>query len=79
MLLIIAANNLFLLPNQSPGSIDLTGLEKVNWEESFSLPKSYWLDDAEETKEFFEEEVGKDMPKVIMEELEKQKKRIESM
>lgn len=59
------------------GSMDMVGLESTNWDELFSVPKDYWLEDVEETKEFFETEVASDMPEAIMHELTKAKKRIE--
>lgn len=63
---------------QNPaGSMDMVGLESTNWDELFSVPKDYWLEDVEETKEFFETEVASDMPEAIMHELTKAKKRIE--
>lgn len=59
------------------GSIDLTGLEDIKWDELFSLPKHYWLDDMRESKRFLEDQVGTDVPKVIWDELNAQEKRIE--
>ncbi|ESN93840.1 hypothetical protein HELRODRAFT_88036 [Helobdella robusta] len=61
------------------GSIDTSGLDDVNWDELFSLPKEYWMEDVEETKSFFEDEVGKDMPQAVYDELEKLKKRVQTL
>lgn len=60
------------------GSIELTGLS-VDWKQLFSLPKSYWMEDIEETKKFLEEQVGSDLPQAIKDQLEQQQKRISSM
>lgn len=59
------------------GSIDLTGLGDIKWDELFSLPKHYWLDDMRESKRFLEDQVGTDVPQVIWDELNAQEKRIE--
>ena len=56
--------------------MNMVGLESTNWDELFSVPKEYWLEDVEETKEFFDNEVGSDMPKVILDELQKVKEKI---
>lgn len=42
----------------SSGSINLDGLPNINWAELMSLPKKYWIEDMEETKHFFEQQVG---------------------
>lgn len=58
----------------------LDGLEKpVDWDTLFSVPKDYWLDDTHESKAFFRDQVGCDLPKVIAEELSKQEERINKM
>jgi len=62
------------------GSINLSGIEdKVHWDELFSLPKDYWVEDIAETRKFLEVEVGKDLPPVIEQELVEQEKRIKGM
>lgn len=42
----------------SLGTINLNGLPNINWAELMSLPKKYWVEDMEETKRFFEQQVG---------------------
>ena len=59
------------------GSINLDGLGEIPWDELFSLPKHYWLDDMRESKRFLEDQVGVDVPQVIWDELNAQEKRIE--
>uniref|UniRef100_A0A915I9X5 phosphoenolpyruvate carboxykinase (GTP) n=1 Tax=Romanomermis culicivorax TaxID=13658 RepID=A0A915I9X5_ROMCU len=67
-----------ILPKK--GSINMDGLEPpVNWDELFSLPKDYWVEDARESRSFFEEQVGSDLPAVIREHLDKQEERIKNM
>jgi phosphoenolpyruvate carboxykinase (GTP) len=61
------------------GSLNLKGLDGVSWEENFSLPKNYWEEDIEETKQFLQNQVGSDLPTTISEEVSKQEERIRSM
>jgi len=67
-----------LIPKK--GSIDITGIEdQVHWDELFSLPKDYWVEDSAETRKFLEVEVGLDLPPVIEQELVAQEERIKNM
>ncbi|ELU15842.1 hypothetical protein CAPTEDRAFT_151312 [Capitella teleta] len=60
------------------GSLNLKGLN-VSWEENFSLPKKYWVEDIEETKSFLQAQVGCDLPLTISDEVAKQEERIRLM
>ncbi|VDP03440.1 unnamed protein product [Soboliphyme baturini] len=66
-----------LLPKK--GSINLEGLNFVDWDELFSLPKSYWEEDAKEVRKFFDEQIGPDCPAEIRAELDAQEQRIKAM
>lgn len=57
----------------------MEGLGKINEEELFSLPKSYWLDDTRESHRFLEDQVGIDVPPVIFKLLEQQEAGIKAM
>ena len=58
----------------------MTGIEdKVKWDELFSLPKHYWIDDTRESRRFLEDQVGIDVPKPVWRELDEQEKRINEM
>ena len=62
------------------GTIDLTGIEKtVHWDELFSLPKDYWIEDMAETRRFLEVELGQDMPPLVQKEINEQEERIKKM
>ncbi|XP_041375473.1 phosphoenolpyruvate carboxykinase [GTP]-like [Gigantopelta aegis] len=62
------------------GDIDLSGLsEPVDWDQLFSLPKHYWMDDTRESRRFLEDQVGQDTPKKMWELLAKQEKEFSSM
>ena len=61
------------------GSIDLSGLGDVKWDELFSLPKDYWIEDMAETRSFLETELGEDLPKVVHKEVLDQQERVKKM
>ncbi|XP_067651514.1 phosphoenolpyruvate carboxykinase [GTP]-like [Haliotis asinina] len=57
------------------GDFNLDGLDKpVDWEELFSLPKKYWLEDTRESRRFLEDQMGTDLPKVMSTLLDQQEK-----
>jgi phosphoenolpyruvate carboxykinase (GTP) len=60
------------------GSLNLKGLD-VSWEENFSLPKSYWEEDIQETKQFLQDQVGCDLPETIADQVRQQEERISCM
>jgi len=66
-----------LLPKQ--GSMNLDGLGEVNWDELFSLPADYHVEDIAETRQFLEDQVGEDIPAPVRKQLEDQAKRIQEM
>jgi len=66
-----------LLPKK--GSINLENLGEINWDELFSLPKSYWEEDIVETMQFLENQVGCDLPQDIVDELQNQQQRISQL
>lgn len=66
-----------LLPK--PGSLDVSGLGKVDMKELLSLSKEYCIEDIRETRQFLEEQVGCDLPQVIADQLDQQQERIQNM
>ncbi len=66
-----------LLPKR--GSIDTSGLDALNWDELFSLPKDYWTEDIQETKQFLDDQVGVDLPAEVRRQLDEQEQRIIAM
>jgi len=61
-------------------SLNLDGLqEKVNVEELFSLEKDFWLEEVFAIEKYFKEQVGKDLPAQVEEQLKQLKKRVEAM
>ncbi|XP_050671587.1 phosphoenolpyruvate carboxykinase [GTP]-like isoform X2 [Leptidea sinapis] len=51
------------------GALNTDGLPPVNMKELFSIPKDFWLQEAEAIEKYFKEEVGEDLPKEMWEEL----------
>uniref|UniRef100_A0A0R3RL79 Phosphoenolpyruvate carboxykinase [GTP] n=1 Tax=Elaeophora elaphi TaxID=1147741 RepID=A0A0R3RL79_9BILA len=66
-----------IIPKEN--SLNLEGLQDINMKELLSIPKQYWVEDAQETKKFMEEQVGPDLPQEIQAEMEKQFKRIATL
>lgn len=56
-----------LLPK--PGSINLDNLNNVNMAELSRLPKDFWQKEVEDLKEYFDAQVGSDLPDPIAIEL----------
>lgn len=63
----------------SKGSLNLNGLSGTNLNELFMIKKDFWRKEAMEIEKFFDDQVGKDLPAEIQDELEDLKKRIETM
>jgi len=61
------------------GTIDVSGLGDIKWDQLFSVPKDYWVQDMEETRHFLETELGQDMPPVIHKEVLEQQERVKKM
>lgn len=59
-----------LLPKD--GTLNLDGLqENIDTNELFRLPKDFWLKEAQDLKEYFDAQVGSDLPPTIAQELDK--------
>ncbi|XP_049789355.1 phosphoenolpyruvate carboxykinase [GTP]-like isoform X1 [Schistocerca nitens] len=62
------------------GTLRLDGLsEKVNLEELFRIPKDFWLQEVHDVEKYFREQVGKDLPSAIAEELNRLRERVQTM
>lgn len=47
-------------------------------DELFSLPKDFWLNECDEVQNYFEQQVGSDLPKKVMKELDSLRSRLQS-
>ena len=61
------------------GSINLRGLNGIDWDEMFHLPKDYWTEDIRETTQFLDDQVGCDLPETVRQQLSAQQQRISDM
>jgi len=59
------------------GSINTEGLtEKINFEELFSVPKEFWLEECDRIRNYFTEQVSSDMPDEIWNQLKQLQQRL---
>lgn len=62
------------VPQQSAFNLD--GLsEKVNWDELFSLPKEFWLNEVSSIEKYFNDNIGTDLPHNLTVQIEQIRKR----
>lgn len=63
-----------------PETFHMEGLDtnKIDLNELFRVPKDFWLEEVEEIKQFFQEQVGSDLPVEVGDELRKLKERIKN-
>ncbi|XP_014662878.1 PREDICTED: phosphoenolpyruvate carboxykinase [GTP]-like [Priapulus caudatus] len=61
------------------GTINLEGLPQLDWKAMFEIPKDYWLEDMVETHNFFQAQLGTDLPEEVRQEMEKQEARLKTM
>lgn len=58
--------------------LNLNGLkEKVNVEEMFKVDKQFWLDECDQIRKYFSEQVGRDLPQEVSKQLDQLKERVE--
>lgn len=50
-------------------SINAEGLGELNMKELFSIPKNYWLEECRSLRQFYEEQLGDDLPNAVRDEL----------
>uniref|UniRef100_T1J481 Phosphoenolpyruvate carboxykinase [GTP] n=1 Tax=Strigamia maritima TaxID=126957 RepID=T1J481_STRMM len=62
-----------------PNTINLDGLQKVNMDELFRIPKDFWLNEANDIEKYFDEQVNADLPAPVAQQLASLKQRIEKM
>ncbi|KAH8401190.1 hypothetical protein KR009_003561, partial [Drosophila setifemur] len=65
------------LPSQD--ALNLSGLDKIDLQQLFSLPKQFWQQEAGEIQRYFEEQVGGHLPSPVTEQLEELKARVANM
>lgn len=64
----------------APGALNLNGLiSPVNEKELFSIPKQFWLKEVDEIKQYYDNQLPRDLPAEIAKELQELKRRVEQM
>lgn len=48
------------VPQES--SFNLEGLNKIQWDELFNLPKEFWLSEMSAIEKYFKDNIGSDLP-----------------
>jgi phosphoenolpyruvate carboxykinase (GTP) len=61
----------------TPTGLNTNGLDKFDYDSLFSVPKDFWLDEVKYMKKYFDEQVGKYLPKEVANQLEQLGKRVE--
>lgn len=62
----------------TPEAINTEGLGPVDWEELLSTPKDFWLEEVEELRTYFRQQVGKSLPEEITSQLDSLEKRFQT-
>ena len=44
----------------------------------FSIPKEYWLEECQSVREYYDEQLGEDLPQAVMDELNALEKRLQA-
>jgi len=57
--------------------MNMDGLGKVDWDTLFSVPKDFWMEEVEELKKYFSDQVGHSLPEEIAKQLQDLKKRFD--
>ncbi|KAH7978932.1 hypothetical protein HPB49_007442 [Dermacentor silvarum] len=64
----------------SDGALNLDGLqEPVNMKELFDVNKDFWLQECSEVRKYFDEQLGKELPNEISQELDQLEQRVKAM
>lgn len=61
------------------GSLDVSNLENVNMQALFNLPKEFWQQECKDIDKYLSEQVHKDLPDEIRDELRKLEERVKNM
>lgn len=60
--------------------LNLSGMkEPVKHEEIFRIDRQFWLDECAQMRKYFDEQVGRDLPAEVSNQLEQLKQRVEEL
>lgn len=64
----------------SKGALHLEGMkENIDLEEIFKIDRDFWLQEVKDIQQYFDEQVGDELPKQIQKEIDDLKKRVSEM
>jgi len=64
---LVEASPIGYLPKND--TINTEGLGPLNMKELFSIPKDYWLEECQSLRQYYEEQLGEDLPQAVRDEL----------
>lgn len=50
-------------------AINIEGLGEIDMEKLLAIPKDYWLEECDNLRQYYEDQLGEDLPAKVMEEL----------
>jgi phosphoenolpyruvate carboxykinase (GTP) len=56
-------------------TFNVEGLDKINWEELFSLPKDFWMNELTAIEKYFSDNIGSDLPPNLTTQIEQIRRR----
>ncbi|XP_067052050.1 phosphoenolpyruvate carboxykinase, cytosolic [GTP]-like [Acropora muricata] len=60
------------------GTINTEGLGELDMEQLFSIPKDYWLEECKSVRQYYDEQLGEDLPQAIRDELDALETRLQA-
>lgn len=61
-----------------PGTINTEGLPPIDMEKLFEIPKDYWLEECNNLRTYYEEQLGEDLPQAVLDELNALEERLKA-
>ena len=61
-----------------PDAIDITGLGDIDMEKLLHIPKEYWLEECKRLREYYDEQLGDDLPQAVLDELNALEERLKA-
>ncbi|XP_068700852.1 phosphoenolpyruvate carboxykinase [GTP], mitochondrial-like [Montipora foliosa] len=61
-----------------PDAIDITGLGDIDMDKLLHIPKDYWLEECKRLREYYDEQLGDDLPQAVLDELNALEERLKA-
>lgn len=59
-------------------TINIDGLGELDMKQLFSIPKEYWLEECRSVRQYYDEQLGEDVPQAVWDELNALEKRLQA-